>query len=129
MNYVKEFIVSFLPIQKQTDEYNCDSLAIAFAVEILDGKSPMEARFDVGRMRGNLSNCLENKVLISFPKVWFHLSVKGAVIENYSIRQVLLYKSSAGKKIQAVLHLWSKYFKNIYEGDHFIKIGNLLQAA
>ena len=69
MNYVKEFIVSFLPIQKQTDEYNCDSLAIAFTVEILDGKSPMEARFDVGRMRGHLSNCLENKVLISFPKV------------------------------------------------------------
>ena len=49
MNYVKEFIVSFLPIQKQTDEYNCDSLAIAFAVEILDGKSPMEARFLCGK--------------------------------------------------------------------------------
>ena len=68
-NYVKEFIVSFSPVQKQTDGYNCGPFAIAFAAKILDGKSPMGARFDVGRMRGHLMNCLGNKFLIPFPKV------------------------------------------------------------
>ena len=64
-----EFIASVLPVQKQTDEHNCGSFAIAFATEILDGKSPMEAHFDVERLRGHLINCLKNKVLIPFPKV------------------------------------------------------------
>ena len=58
-NCVKEFIVSFLPVQKQTDGYNCGSSAIAFEAEIVDGKSPVEACFDVERMRGHLINCLE----------------------------------------------------------------------
>ena len=74
-NSVKELIVSFLPFQKQTNGYNCGPFAIAFAAEILDGKSPMEARFDVERMRGHMTNCLENKFLIPFPKVLSHLSV------------------------------------------------------
>ena len=63
-----EFIVSFLPVQKQNDGYNCDPFAIAFVAETLDGESPMEARFDAERMRGHLINCLENKFLIQFPK-------------------------------------------------------------
>ena len=50
-NCVKEFIVSFLLVQKQTDGYNCGPFAIAFAAEILDEKSPEEAGFDVERMR------------------------------------------------------------------------------
>ena len=54
---------------QQTDGYNCGPFAIAFATEILDGKSSMEARLDVKGMRGLLINCLENKVLIPFPKV------------------------------------------------------------
>ena len=74
-NCVKEFIVSFLPVQKQADVYNCDPFAISVAAEILDGKSPTEARFDVERMRGHLIISLENKVLIQFSKIWFHLSV------------------------------------------------------
>ena len=45
MNDVKKFIVSFLPVQKQTNGYNCVPFAIAFADEILDRKSPMEAHF------------------------------------------------------------------------------------
>ena len=49
-NCVKEFIVRFLPVQKQTDGYNCGPFAIAFAAEMSDGKSPMEAGFDVDRM-------------------------------------------------------------------------------
>ena len=46
----KKFLVSFLLVQKQTDGYNCDPFAIAFIAEILDGKSAMEARFNVERM-------------------------------------------------------------------------------
>ena len=45
-----EFIVSFLPVQKRTDGYNCDPLIIAFTAEILDGKSAIVGRFDVERM-------------------------------------------------------------------------------
>ena len=45
-NCVKESIVSFGPF------------AIAFAAEISDEKSPMEARFDVERMPAHLMNCL-----------------------------------------------------------------------
>ena len=68
-NCVKKFIVSFLPVLKQTDGYHCGFFAIAFAAEILDGKSPVEARVNVERTRGHLINCLENKFLIPFPEV------------------------------------------------------------
>ena len=50
IHYVKEFSVSFLPVQKQTDGYICGPFTIAFAAEILDGKSPLEVRFDMERM-------------------------------------------------------------------------------
>ena len=46
-----------LPVQKQTDGCNYDT----FVAEILDGKLPIEARFDVERMPGHLINCLEIK--------------------------------------------------------------------
>ena len=48
---------------------NCGPFAIAFAAETLDGKSPIEACFDVETMREHLTNCLENEFLILFPKV------------------------------------------------------------
>ena len=66
---VKQFIVSFLPVEKQIDAYNNGFFAIAFAAKILDGKSPKETRFDVENMQGHLINCLENEVLIPYPKV------------------------------------------------------------
>ena len=71
-NFVNDsgkLIVSFLPVQKQPDGYNCGPFAIAFAAEILDGKSPMEAHFDVTKMRRHLITCLKNQRLSSFPKV------------------------------------------------------------
>ena len=74
-NCVKDFIVSILSIQKQTDGCNCGPFAIPLAANILDGKSPIEARFGVERMRGHLINCFENKFLMPFPKVWSHLRV------------------------------------------------------
>ena len=38
-------VLSFLPVQRQPDGYNYGLFAIAFAAEILDGKSPSEAIF------------------------------------------------------------------------------------
>lgn len=40
-------IVSFDSVQKQPDTYNCGLFTIAFSVEVLDGKSPLDAAFDV----------------------------------------------------------------------------------
>ena len=40
-------VISFLPVQKQPDGYNCGVFSIAFAAEILDGASPIDAKFDV----------------------------------------------------------------------------------
>ena len=66
---IKQFIVNFLPVQKQSDGYKCGTFAIAFAAKILDGKPPTEACYNVQRMQGHLINCLENKVPIPFMKV------------------------------------------------------------
>ena len=62
-------VISFLPVQRQSDGYNCGIFAIAFAAEILDGKSPSEAIFSVDEMRGHLISCLEMQKLSPFPKL------------------------------------------------------------
>ena len=59
-NCVKEFIVSFLSVPKQTDGYNCSPYAIAFAAE----KSPIEARFDARA----LDQLFEKQVSHTIPK-------------------------------------------------------------
>ena len=64
-----EKIVTFLPVQKQPDGHNCGPFAIAYATEILDGRSPSEAVFDVNKMREHLITCLEMQRLTPFPKV------------------------------------------------------------
>ena len=61
--------VTFLPVQKQPDGHNCGLFAVAFATEILAGKSPIEAVFDVAQMRDHLIFCLEEGALTPFPKV------------------------------------------------------------
>ena len=62
-------VISFLPVQRQPDGYNCGLFAIAFAAEILDGKSPSQAIFSVDEMCGHLISCLETQKLSPFPKV------------------------------------------------------------
>ena len=61
--------ITFLPVQKQTDGYNCGPFAIAYAAEVLDGRSPIEAQFDVLKMREHIMACLENQVLTPLPKI------------------------------------------------------------
>ena len=64
-----KMVVSFLPVSRQNDGYNCGVFAIAFAAEILDGESPIDAHFYVKRMRSHIIRCLENKKRMPFPKV------------------------------------------------------------
>ena len=60
-------------MQKQPGGYNCGVFSIAFAAEILDGASPIDAKFDVQQMRQHLStSCLENMKLTPFPKIREH---------------------------------------------------------
>ena len=61
--------LSSLPVQKQQDGFNCGTFAIAYAAEILDGKSVIDAQFDVSAMRKNLISCLVKRDLRPFPKV------------------------------------------------------------
>ena len=61
--------MTFLPVQKQPDGYNCRAFAIAYAAELLDGQCPSDAVFDVNEMRKHLITCLENQILTPFPKV------------------------------------------------------------
>ena len=65
----REQIITFLPIQKQPDDHNCGPFAIAYAAEILDGRSPSEIVFDVNKMREHLITCLEMQRLTPFPTV------------------------------------------------------------
>ena len=61
--------LSFLPVQKQKGGFNCGAFAIAYAAEILDGKSSIDARFDVPAMKNQLVSCLVERDLRPFPKV------------------------------------------------------------
>ena len=59
--------ISFLPVSKQPDSYNCGLFAIAFGAEMLDGKSPVNARFDVDKMRPHLIQCLDIFIMYHEP--------------------------------------------------------------
>lgn len=61
-------VISFLPVQRQPDSFNCGLFAIAFAAELLDGKSPSDATFSVDKMRNHFLKCLEKQKLSPFPK-------------------------------------------------------------
>ena len=64
-----EQIVTFLPVQKEPHGHICGPFAITYAAEILDGRSPSEAVFDVNKIREHLIICLEMQRLTPFPKV------------------------------------------------------------
>lgn len=60
--------VTMLPVEKQSDGFNCGVYAIAYAADILHGVSPMESQYDVDQMRAHFIDCLENEQLLVFPK-------------------------------------------------------------
>ena len=59
--------VTFLPVDKQTDDFDCGLLALGYASILLDGKSPVDARFVVNEMRNHFMNCLKDAHLYPFP--------------------------------------------------------------
>ena len=61
--------MSFLPVQRQNDGHSFGLYAIAFAAEILEGASPVDAYFDAKEMRQHLIRCLDKQTLTPFTKV------------------------------------------------------------
>ena len=59
--------VTFLPVDKQTDGFNCGLFALGYASILLDGKSPVDARFVVNEMRNHFMKCLKDAHLYPFP--------------------------------------------------------------
>ena len=61
--------LTFLPVEKQQDGHNCCLFGVAFTVEILEGKSPIDAVFHVPQPCSQLIYCLESGTLRPFPKI------------------------------------------------------------
>ena len=60
--------VTMIPVQKQSDSYNCVFFSVAFDADILGGLSHGDSNFDVSRMRIHLTLCLESGKLTVFPR-------------------------------------------------------------
>ena len=63
----RSLLVFFQYRNKQT-LFSCGPFATVYAAQVLDGKSPTEAVFDVQNMRAHLIQCLESQNLVPFPK-------------------------------------------------------------
>ena len=59
--------LTFLLVDKQTDGFNCGPFALGYASILLDGKSPVDARFVVNEMRNHFIRCLKDAHLYLFP--------------------------------------------------------------
>ena len=58
--------VTFLPVEKQSDRFNCGPFALVYASILLDGKSPIDFRFLGKKMRAHYINCLKEVTLHPF---------------------------------------------------------------
>lgn len=63
-----KMIISFIPVQKQPGTYSSGLSETAFAAEVLDPKSPIDAVFDVQNMWTHLIQCLKIQNLVPFSK-------------------------------------------------------------
>ena len=59
--------VTFLPVDKKIDGLNCGVFALGYGSTLLDGKSPVNARFVVNEMRNHFMKCLTDAHLYPFP--------------------------------------------------------------
>ena len=55
-------------IESQPNSYDCGVFAIANATELVFGGDPATCRWDCGRMRAHLKDCLKTGVMKKFPK-------------------------------------------------------------
>ena len=51
---VENYHLPFLLVPKQDDGFDCCAFVMAYDGEVPDGKSPIDARFDVPAMRNHL---------------------------------------------------------------------------
>ena len=110
-------VISFLPVQKQPDGYNCGVFSIAFAAEILDGASPIDTKFDVQQMRQHLISCLENMKL-RFPKLVNIQTTNQEHINEY----YLCYQRQTHLHLRAYLKTMSYiecFFSDVYDSQFY----------
>lgn len=60
-------IISEMPVQQQTNSYDCGLFAIAFALHLAGGDEPSAVNFNCSRMRQHLIKCFEDELLLPFP--------------------------------------------------------------
>ena len=58
---------TFLPVGKQTDGFNRRLFALDCASILLDGKSPVNARFVVNEMRNHFMKCFKDAQFYPYP--------------------------------------------------------------
>ena len=66
MESLKCFL-EFLPVDKLIDGFNCRLFALSYASTLLDGKSSVDDRFVVNKMRNHFMKCLKDAHLYSSP--------------------------------------------------------------
>ena len=59
--------LQFVPVQQQTNGYDCGIFAIAFATCLALGTNPSNATFDIQRMHSHLVTCLRATKMSTFP--------------------------------------------------------------
>lgn len=89
LGFVKElcwrFIVTYLSVQKEADEYSYGLFAVVLAANISNEISSMETQFNVTRMRGHFISCLVNERFSPFPKNWSKVWLKVVFHELYEL--------------------------------------------
>ena len=63
-----EIHVDIQPVQQQTNGTNCGVFAIAYAVDLANDQDPTKIRYDEGKMREHLYDCLQVERLKPFPR-------------------------------------------------------------
>ena len=106
-------------VQQQPNGVDCSVLAIAFAVDILNGFAETGKRFDVGKMRSHLLKCLEEEEFTLFPRSHKHTKLsKGHIIyvDIYCICRSPFYEEDSERDENLFMAECVKY------GDRYHKI-------
>ena len=67
MESLKCFL-EFLPVDKLIDGFNCRLFALSYASTLLDGKSSVDDRFVVNKMRHHFMKCLKDALTYILPQ-------------------------------------------------------------
>ena len=79
-NHLDFIEVNTLSVQQQMGNTDCGLFAIAFALEVCEGRRPDAIIFDQKQMRQHLYRCFENLHITQFPVLTANVSVKEATL-------------------------------------------------